>query len=540
MPGQPSFYFTLFKKLQAIDHVQSGTFHGAAGGAGTGFDLTDPNAARGVFAATPGVLAPGDTNPAHSPLWVLLNFRAMGNTGFVTVSGGAKNGTSWPAMPIGTPLGWTNFQLNPTSNKLVDILGTWIADGQVNDTPTAVIAGQPPAPIPGPLDAGASLFVCSMPGDTGIRPGAVPSDYWATSLIFLTQQSDGTTVFPNTLAAGSEYNLAAVIGNRGNTNAGNYLETGTPGPGIETAAIVMVFGTTISPGVELPSLSNLDVNDTNQIYEQYFLNSAQYDVVGFRLNVQTVYDGIAAAINQAVANGTFNLGGSTVDQWLHGPGAHLCAKVVIREQGGTFPVYGDNPVSNNKIAQRNIAPFDANVTELNPNPNIKWYNFVMGQPFFLKLPGAGANRLTINADLPREAFQFYLAVTEDAFKRFFSDGRGGTIKGFKPLSCEDLCRSPLGNRAKPFPEAVVLRWENGPNAVEVPAMPDRFLIGMSLGIEYDVKKLKAGNLGRIDVAHHCQIPRLKPGSLCFEIVDTIAGGFTILAKATDPNQRPRR
>jgi hypothetical protein len=86
----------------------------------------------------------------------------------------------------------------------------------------------------------------------------------------------------------------------------------------------------------------------------------------------------------------------------------------------------------------------------------------------------------------------------------------------------------------------VLRWEGKTNAIEVPAMPDRFLIGMSLGIEYDVTKLKPGNLGKINVTHHCHIPRLKPGSLCFEIVDTIAGGFTILAKASDPNQRPRR
>lgn len=76
--------------------------------------------------------------------------------------------------------------------------------------------------------------------------------------------------------------------------------------------------------------------------------------------------------------------------------------------------------------------------------------------------------------------------------------------------------------------------------IEVPAMPDRFLIGMSLGIEYNVTKLKPGNLGKINVTHHCQIPRLKPGSLCFEVCDTIAGGFTILAKASDPNQRPHR
>lgn len=538
MPGQPSLYFTLFKKFQAIDHVQSATVHGAPGGGGTGFDLTDPNAAAGVFS----LLVAGDPNPAENPLWAVLNSRAVGNAGYtpVTIASGPKAGSSYPTMPPGTPLGWTNFQVNPTSNKLVDVFGTWISDGQINDTPTTVIAGKPSSPIAGTLDSGVSLFVCSMPGDNGIRPGGVPSDFWATSLIFLTDQNTGATVFPGTLTAGSEYNLAAVIGNRGNANGGNYIEPpATAGPGIETAAIVMVFGTTISPGVELPSLSNLDVNDTNQIFEQYFLNSGQYDVVGFRLNVQTVYDGIAAAINAAVAGGTFNLGGATVDSWMHGPGAHLCAKVVIREQGGTFPAYGDTPITNNKIAQRNIAPFDADVTEMNPNPNIKWYNFIVGQPFFLKLPRAGANRLVLNADFPRDAFQLYLAITEDAFNRFFRDGRGGTIKGFKQLSCEDLCRSPLGNSAKPFPEAVVLRWENQTNAIELPAMPDRYLVGMSLGIEYDVKKLKPGSLGQINVAHYCRMPKLTPGTCCFEVEETLAGGFTIVGRAYDPNQKPQ-
>src|SRR5258708_29003863 len=70
----------------------------------------------------------------------------------------------------------------------------------------------------------------------------------------------------------------------------------------------MVWNTVDSPGVELPSLSNLDVTDKNPIYEQYFLKSGQYDVVGFRLNVQTVYDGIIAAVNQAISGGTLNTG----------------------------------------------------------------------------------------------------------------------------------------------------------------------------------------------------------------------------------------
>ncbi|MGB8014038.1 MAG: hypothetical protein WCF68_20655 [Terriglobales bacterium] len=540
MPGLPSFYFTLFKKFQVIDHVQDGTYHGAAGGGGTGFDLTDPNASAGVFSATPGVLAPGDTTPADSPLWAILNSKAVGNPDYspVSIAAGPRAGSGpWPTMPPGTPQAWTDFQVTPSSNKLVDVFGDWISDGQKNDVPTTAIGTKPPAPIPGPLDSGVSLFVCSMPGDTGIRPGTVPSNYWATSLIFLTDQNTGATVFPTTLTAGSEYNLVAVIGNRGNTNGGIYLDT--PGTGVEAAGIVMVWNTVDSPGVELPSLSNLDVTDTNPIYEQYFLNSAQYDVVGFRLNVQTVYDGIIAAINLAVTNGTLNLGGLTADQWVHAQPAHLCSKVVVREQGSAFPNFGDTPINNKALAQKNLAPFDINVQDDGVVPNIVWKNFVVGQPFFIKLPGAGANRLLIETQLPREAFQLYLGITQYAFDRFLKNEKcGGAIKGFKRLSCEELCASKFGNRAKPFPEAVVLRWENQTDAIELPALPEELYLGMSLGIEYNVKKIKPGNLGEINLIHRCMIPRFVPGTRCFEIEDTVAGGFTLVVRANDPFRGP--
>jgi hypothetical protein len=542
MPGQTSFYFTLFKKFQVLDHVQDGTVHGAPGGGGTGFDLTDPNAPLGVFSATPGVLAPGDTTPADSPLWAVLNSKVVGNPDFspVPIAFGPRAGTGpWPTMPPGTPLAWTNFQVNPASNKLVDVFGTWISSGQINDVPTTAIATEPAAPIPGPLDAGVSLFVCSMPGDTGVRPGTVPSNYWATSLIFLTDQNTGATVLPSTLTASSEYNLVAVIGNRGVSDGGNYLDT--PGPGIETSGIVMVWNTVDSPGVELPSLSNLDVTDTNPIFEQYFLKSGKFDIVGFRLNVQTVYDGIIAAINQAVVGGTLNLGGLTADQWVHTQPAHLCAKVVIRQQGGAFPNFGDTPINNKALAQKNLAPFDIDVQDDHVVPNINWKNFIVGQPFFLKLPGAGANRLSIETQLPREAFQLYVGITQYAYDRFFRDDRsGGAIKGFTLLSRAELFESKLGDRAKPFPEAVVLRWENQENAIELPALPERLYLGMSLGIEYNVKKIKPGNIGEVNLIHRCLIPRFVPGTKCFEIEDTVAGGFTILVRANDPLRGPQK
>ena len=59
--------------------------------------------------------------------------------------------------------------------KLVAVFGAWIAANKPNDVPNAVIATIPPM-IGSGLDSGVSLFVCSMPGDNGVRPGTVPAD----------------------------------------------------------------------------------------------------------------------------------------------------------------------------------------------------------------------------------------------------------------------------------------------------------------------------------------------------------------------------
>jgi len=260
----------------------------------------------------------------------------------------------------------------------------------------------------------------------------------------------------------------------------------------------------------------------------------------FRLNVQTVYDGIIAAVNQAVSAGTLNLGGLTADEWVHAQPAHLCAKVVIRQQGGVFPNFGDTPINNKALAQKNLAPFDINVQDDNLVPNIIWKNFIVGQPFFLKLQGAGANRLSIETQLARDAFKLYVGITQYTYDRFFREDRGGgAIKGFKKLSREELCESKLGDRAKPFPHAVVLRWENKENTIELPAFPEKLYLGMSLGIEYNVKKIKPGNIGEINFVHRCRIPRLVAGTKCFEIEDIVAGGFTILVRANDPSKGPK-
>ena len=261
--ANPSFYFTLFKKFQVLNHVPFSTQHGNAGAPSGGFSLVDPNA---VFAASNrGNLLGASATPADSPLWAVLNSRAGGTQGFIPVN---VAGVPWPTMPPGNPPAWLEFQINPPANKLVDVFGNWITAGKINDIPNGVIASMPAAFV-GP-DPGVVLFACSMPGDQGVRPG-VPPNFWATSLIFLVDPGTGIAVNPATLTASSEYYLTAVIGNRGNTNAGRFINHP---PAVQAAASVMVWNTVVSPGVQLPSLSNLDVNDINGIYEQFFLGRA--------------------------------------------------------------------------------------------------------------------------------------------------------------------------------------------------------------------------------------------------------------------------
>ena len=515
--ASPSDYFALFKKFQILGHVAD-----------------DPASAHGVPGGFAGLLgsSPGNTN---SPLWQMLNH---GATDGASVNIG---GHLWPAMPIGGPMSvspslvqtaWNDFQINAPAPKVVSVFADWINAGKVNDIPSGVIAAKPAA-IKAPPDSGVSPFVCSFSGDDGTRPGGVPNDYWDTSLIFLVDPSNGSIVTPATLTGGSEFYLVAVIGNRGQSAGGQYS---TGAVNVEAKGIVMVWNTVFSPGVELPALSNLDVSSDASRYGQYFLDSGQYDVVGFRLNVQDVYDGIIAELSSVDPPPYTLTGGLDPESWVKAQPAHLCAKVVVRQGTDTFPNVGDTPLTTNKIGQKNLAPFDVNLHEVSPDPNIIWKNFIVGQPFFIKLgQGEGRNTLVIEENLPREAFTLYIALTTDTFERYFRNGRGG-FKGFKVVSHEELCGGKLGEHAKPFPQAVILRYLGGANAIELPALGGEELLGMSIGIEYSVRRLKPGPIWKVSVVHKTLIPKLVPGTCCFEIKDVVAGGFTIEVRATDPRR----
>jgi len=435
-------------------------------------------------------------------------------------------------MPPGNPPAWQEFQLNPPTNKLVDVFGNWIqSSGEINDTPTGVI-GQQPAPFSGP-DAGFVPFVCSMPGDQGVRPG-IPANFWATSLIFLTDES-GNIVNPGTLTGSNHFFLTAVIGNRGNASGGRYLNHPNS---IDVAAAVMVWNTTFSPGVMLPALSNLDVNSQNANYEQYFLRSGAYDVVGFRMDVQTVFDGIIASLTDAVTNNGLNLGGLTPDQWVKSQPAHLCVKVVIREHGTSYPNFGDTPDQDRRLAQKNLAPFDISLVA-GPNPNIIWKNFIVGQPIFLRIAGAGANRFSVHGDLLENAFRLYVGIPRVTFERYFVKYENA-FRGFRKVSPREIAAGKLGDRALPFPEAVILQQENNKeNFINIPALEEKEFLAMALGVEYDKNFIKPGKVGDINFFHRTMFPVLKPDSQCFDLEERVAGGFTLQVRAEDPHIGPK-
>lgn len=521
MPN-PSYYFTLFKKFQVINHVPTNTVHGSAAPPG-GFDLKDPNAAFGNSPAKGPFLGAPGANPANTPLWAILDAKARGLS---TVVVGAN---SWRAMPLFVTTAWTDFQVNAPPPKLVDVFANWINAGKVNDVPGGVI-GTVPAPIGGTLDQDVSLFVCSVAGDDGTRPGTVPPDFWNSSLIFLVNPANGNIENPPELSASSEYYLTAVVGNRGNAAGGRYLSP--PAMKIEAAGWVMVWNTGMSPAVQLPALSNLDVNSTNGVYEVYFLRAREYEVVGFRLNVQTVFDGLVKAID---ASG-MNLGGLTAAQWVHAQGAHLCAKVLVRKEGDSWPLVGDTPFTDRRLAQKNIAPFAVDLAVVSPDPNIIWKNFVVGDVFkFMRLPGRsddrwGVHKLTIKTKLPPGALRLYLAVPKRSFARWF---RKNAIKGFKLIDEKSL----HGLKA-PFPEHVILMLVGRENSIEIPALREEFL-AVSLGVQYSVKRLKEGAQGTMSVVQQTVIPTLDVRRKCYKIEPVTVGGFTLKLDVQDSRRMPK-
>jgi hypothetical protein len=572
----PSFFFSIFKKLQVcdynitnttIDPEAAGHFTPQAdetsvnGGLSGGFRLTHPNDASGIFgkiltsnppeawqADLEGqpVLVTGSTTPGDNPLYVILSTCAPQNpaanfTG-VPVPG---NPYLWPPMPnfcqvnggggMITNSAWLEFTNPQNAITVVDALGTWIENKQINDEPqgdlyypTLTAPAALPKAFPLPPDVNSTiLFMCSEKGDNGRRPGdpmpvpAIPN-FWKQSLIYLTDNKGNIQPTSANLIVSSsnaEFYVAAAIGNSGNINAGRLPASTPPAPQLPAITVVgyaMAFNTGAAPHVQLPSLSNIDGNITNMDYEQYFLAKQFYDVVGFRFNVNAVFAGLEQSLMQV----QMNIGGlPNAAAWLEG--GHVCVKVYIAagETPSVFPAnlpattIGSIPATDRHIAQKNLGQF---VVKPMRRHQVKWTNFVAAQhaqgsthPQGAQLQAArapaaaaGVNRLQIQHDLPADDFGFLLAMPSKVFEDYV---RGCGFKGFA------VERDPA---SKPFPDAVILREVVRGSFLDIADHTREPFLGLSLGVEYDSPKLKPGPIGTVSVVH-------------FTEDGAVFGGFTL-------------
>lgn len=552
MASDPSFYYAIFKKLQAATAWQ---YEGEAGHTNQlepfevsgGFSLRSTDHPNGIFGSLSSYaptfpefslqqgwmpLVPGNFVPAENPLWRLLaeSLKPPPLPATVTV-----NGQAWPVMPkpdypdhdITYAKEWLDF--NTGNHKLIDAFATWITNGKADDTPknapltTAALAQVPP-PIPNLPSSGVGvfpvLFVASMPGDDGRRhgdsepqdpgPNHVPANFWATSQIFLTDTM-GNTVNPAKLEAGQEFNVAAVIGNNGNWATGRSAYSQPTKIFVRAAA--MAFNSSFSPGTLLPSLHNLDPTSINGVYEQYLLRRKSYDVAGFRFNVDTVFKNLTKAMSDQ-GLGPAQLGGLSIDAWLKA--SHACVKVMIFEgepvnlyppQGNAQLTFESDPRKDRHIAQKNLMPFDMTVSGAK---KIKWANFIVAQA------GTGANTLTLDHRLPADGFRFHLAVPTGAYERYVAPKKGAP-KGW------EVARDVA---SKPFPDAVILRQTTAGAPLPVAAHAKERFFGMSLGLEWEPKKIRTSKLGDVAVAQSTRAG--------------VVGGFSLRLRVTKepPTRRP--
>jgi hypothetical protein len=426
MPDNTSFNYAIFKRFQGayvsgIGSPAGGHFDNA--NPMGGFSLLYPSHPHGIMktlgagapAGLPGLSPLGATNVATaSPLYNMLapSFNPP-NTVPANIT---FAGESWPVMPPPEPPGsntatqfdqlWLEFNTgNPP--PLLTAFGAWIGKGKIDDSPQVGALAQPGLlnnPPPAfPNASTALLYVASFPKDDGRRigdgeaaPGVplnhVPDNFWATSQIYLYDEK-GQLPTVTSLNAGDEYYVSALIGNSSATGlAGRSVFTSNP---MHVTCFAQCFNTSLSPGVPLPSLGNLDPTDGNATYDQYIMTAKTWDVAAFRFNVSRVFSDLAKGL-QGV-----NIGGAQPADWLKA--GHPCVKVMVTsgEQPNYFPPMGNvpltidsNPRYDRHIAQHNLAPFGATSMALEKP---FWTNFILAQA------GLGPNGLTIrHAGWPAE------------------------------------------------------------------------------------------------------------------------------------------
>ena len=135
------------------------------------------------------------------------------------------------------------------------------------------------------------------------------------------------------------------------------------------------------------------------------------------------------------------------------------------------------------------------ITANDPNPNINWKNFIVGQPLFLQIKGAGKNSLKFLIDETlREGVKLHLAMPAKTHE-LLVQGADRQVKGFKLVDAKKARAGTFARAALPFPELVILSHEGPENFLGFGPMTEGHFSAMSLGIEFTSAKLKHGTTG---------------------------------------------
>ncbi len=595
MTSQPSFYFDIVKKLQLLAHAYDGTLH-VDGNAQSGFNIDDGS----LPSIRTNWLNPGSMTATNTALYNVLDAKRLGNA---TVAAGLA-GAGSHAMPQDAQAGdpWDVFQTLATSpNRLLDVFGAWIAAGSPDDT--AVGAIRPGSTI-SPTDPGVKVFVRNDTTDEGTSP--LPADWWAHAQIFLVSPN-GSLFSGSSLQATDDLYLVAVVGNRGSSNAGRWqasvLTAQPTGTSFLAQAWVAVWNCGFSPGVLLPALSNLhfdpnilDPDSLNDEYEEYVLEPGTYDLVGFRLRVQDVFDGLV----QELVNSGIDLGapvGTTpkdaATAWLEDPAhnAHVCTQVRVRGDSALqdYPPFGHSldtlpSDQQHRIAQKNLIPFNTSLTAIADDQPINFWSFVTG--CMIMMTGIDLSEMFSWIRIEMEDFAYprfrrFIAIPERPFAMWVRDEDQleglRVVKGFTSkrgpesialtsfqkrllkqdfefgLSCEPGQPATLVRTTKrrssgrstgrgpraPFTNFLMLEALERDSALRLPHIGEQY-VAMALGVEIRPSRLKEGYLGDIRVVQESNVPVFEEEERCYRVERRVMGGFTVQATATDIRARDPR
>lgn len=291
-----------------------------------------------------------------------------------------------------------------------------------------------------------------------------------------------------------------------------------------------MFGTGgSSPAVQLQSLEKLSYSGamaSDGIWDQFFMDSGTYDIVGFRLNVEQAFNGCVQAIKDAVTAGKFILpAGVSAEQYVEQDPSHLCVKVAVSRDDQTFPANDASPLVEPRIAQKNLVRFDTDLGTMGGTPNFYWKYFTTGQPLAMMLRGfrevdeeLGINTLVVKNGLAEQGARVMIAVPQTTYRKWM---RKNAIAGFEIVErdCRDKWRVP-------FVDHVVLRARGEKNGIRLPFLEDHAL-AMAIGVEIDPRRLKPGMVEQVVVEHRTTIPVFREKKRCWDVEDGVVGGFTL-------------